>query len=79
VWFLRAESVRIFHPRSDPAKRGWDAEGITSCESFEGEVCDWQVKGSRFFPEPFTNQTPYDGVTSTCPFRRCFVGGIPGM
>jgi hypothetical protein len=79
VWVLQAASVHIFHPTSNPAKCGWDAEGIKSCQNFEGEECDWQVKGSRSFPEPFTDQAVYDGTTATCPFTQCLVGGIPAF
>jgi len=77
-WAIVAEEVRIFEPVSKPNKCGWEVRDIVDviiCTDPDG--CEWQVKGFRFYPEPYADQPIYGGVTSTCPFRRCLVGGVP--
>ena len=77
-WAIVAEEVRIFEPVSKPNKCGWEVRDIADvivCTDPDG--CDWQVKGFRFYPEPYTDQPIYGGVTATCPFVRCRVGGVP--
>jgi hypothetical protein len=79
VWVLHAEEIHVFRPVSNPDKCGWHAEGITSCQSFEGDECEWENQGSRSFPEPYDGQEGYEGTTPSCPYRRCLVGGIPAL
>jgi hypothetical protein len=40
-------------------------------------VCGWDARGQSSFPEPFTNQTLYPGVTPTCSFTDCLPDGTP--
>jgi hypothetical protein len=74
-WAVNADEVFIFHPESLPDKCGWDIQGIGTCRV--GDTCDWFVKGTRFYPEPYSDQERYPGPTATCPYNRCLPGGIP--
>jgi hypothetical protein len=73
-WVVEAEKVHIFKPVSRPRQCGWAVEGNLKC--IEGDCKDWPT-GGKSFPESFTNQTEYPGVTATCPFNRCVRGGTP--
>lgn len=46
------------------------------------QVCGYQTKDPvsgavSSFPEPYTNQHQYAGVTAACPYTACLVGGRP--
>jgi hypothetical protein len=72
-WAVTAEAVRVFKPVSKPEKCGWDVQKVINCRV----GCDWPPGSNREYPEPFTNQVQYPGLTSTCPFTGCARGGIP--
>jgi hypothetical protein len=72
-WVVEAEEVHIFKPVSKPRKCGWAVRNVIACKV----GCDWPKGSNRSYPESFTNQTEYPGVTATCPFNRCVRGGTP--
>lgn len=76
-WAIEAEAVHVFHPTSKPAKCGWEVSKIIGCRvSSEPAGCG-RLGNTRSYPEPYTDQLLYSGVTATCSFRRCLVGGTP--
>jgi hypothetical protein len=76
-WAIEAEDVQIFEPMSKPTKCGWEVLNIIACRvTADPDGCA-KIGGTRSYPEPYTDQTLYSRVTSTCPFRRCLVGGVP--
>ncbi len=75
-WALEAEYAYVFRPTSKPNKCGWSAVNITDyflCKDPDG--CG-RIGGTRDYPEPYTGQPLYGGVTGTCPYKRCLAGGI---
>jgi hypothetical protein len=56
----------VFVPVSQPTVCGWDTNGVPV--PAEG--------GATFYPEPHS-QTPYTGVTATCPYQGCLPDGTP--
>jgi hypothetical protein len=75
-WAVTAAEVHIFRPVSMPQKCGWAVKDTVACRP---GTCDWPAGADRDFPEPFTDQDEYEGVTAGCPFRDCAVGGIPTL
>jgi len=72
-WAVTAEEVHVFVPVSRPGKCGWEVKNVIECRV----GCDWPAGAVRQYPEPFVSQVQYPGVTATCPYRNCHVGGIP--
>lgn len=65
VKIVPGKSAHIFHPSSHP------------------EVCGYQTTVTAvsdvFYPERYTNQTPYDSVIAKCPYTTCLSGGISAV
>lgn len=76
-WAITAENISVFTPLSIPNKCGWSAVNILdylTCNDPDG--CG-RVGGTRDYPESYVSQELYGGLTGTCPYTRCLVGGIP--
>ena len=66
-WVAGSNTSRVFVPGSLSDVCGWDTNGDPVAA--EG--------GASYFPEPYTSQTPYPGVSAMCPYNLCLVDGTP--
>lgn len=68
-WVAGSNPSRVFVPSSQPNVCGWDTNGDPVAA--EG--------GASYYPEPYTSQTLYPGVTATCPYNLCLIDGTPAV
>lgn len=68
-WLAGSNPSRVFVPSSQPNVCGWDTNGEPV--AVEG--------GASYYPEPYTSQALYPGVTAMCPYNLCLVDGTPAV